>query len=59
MVGESAAACPADAGMVAGSAAGASLRAFVEIVRRGDRLPAAPLFLDEGWYVPTPLEESY
>jgi hypothetical protein len=33
--------------------------AYVENFAVGDPLPAMPLFLDSGHYVPTPLEESY
>lgn len=44
---------------VAAYAAGTPLRAFVEALAVGDRLPDMPLFLDPGHYVPTPLEQTY
>jgi hypothetical protein len=33
--------------------------AYVNFVAPGDPLPAAPLFLDDGTYIPAPLEVSY
>jgi hypothetical protein len=39
--------------------AGPPLEAYVEPVAVGDALPAMPLFLEPGFYVPTPLEETY
>lgn len=39
--------------------AAAEPTAWVEPMKAGDALPEMPLFLDEGWYVPTPLEETY
>lgn len=33
--------------------------AYLEPLRVGDRLPDMPLFLDTGWYVEAPLEETY
>jgi hypothetical protein len=35
------------------------LEAFVEPCPFGKTLPSQPLFLDEGWYIPAPLEASY
>jgi hypothetical protein len=39
--------------------AGPEYVAYVEFVAVGDPLPEMPLFLRPGYYVPTPLEESY
>lgn len=39
--------------------AGVPLTAYVESVAVGDPLPEAPLFLEPGWYVNVPLEQTY
>lgn len=39
--------------------AGDGLTAYVEPLAVGDRLPEMPLFLEPGYYVPTPLEATY
>jgi hypothetical protein len=39
--------------------AGPVVRACIEPIAVGDRLPSMPLFLDEELYVPTPLEDTY
>lgn len=39
--------------------AGNGLTAYVEPLAVGDRLPEMPLFLEPGYYVPTPLEATY
>jgi hypothetical protein len=44
---------------VAAYAAGMVKRAYVEPVAVGDLLPSLPIFLDEGRYVPAPLESTY
>jgi hypothetical protein len=44
---------------VAAFDAGEPLTAYVESVAVGDSLPDTPLFLDPGWYVNVPLEETY
>lgn len=38
---------------------GLVIRAFVETVAVGDRLPEMPLFLESDRYVPVPLESTY
>jgi hypothetical protein len=38
---------------------GTGLTAYVEPLAVGDRLPEMPLFLEPGYYVPTPLEATY
>ena len=51
---------PADKPLtVAAYSAGIPKRAYVEPVAVGDPLPALPIFLETGIYVPAPLEESY
>lgn len=51
---------PADKPLtVAAYAAGEPLTAYVEPVAVGDPLPALPIFLDQGTYVPAPLEATY
>lgn len=42
-----------------GYQSGTSVRAFAEYVRVAEPLPSVPLFLNEDWYVPLPLEETY
>jgi hypothetical protein len=44
---------------VASYCAGTIKRAYVEPIAVGDALPDMPLFLDDGWYVDLPLEETY
>ncbi len=44
---------------VAAFDAGFPLTAYVEAIAVGDALPDAPLFLEPGWYVNVPLEETY
>ena len=44
---------------VAAYAAGERITAYVEPVAVGDPLPALPIFLDRGTYVPAPLESTY
>jgi len=39
--------------------AGLPHKAYVEPIAVADVLPKMPLFLDVGWYVPLPLEETY
>lgn len=39
--------------------AGSPVTAYVEPLNVGDELPDMPLFLDQGWYVNAPLEETY
>ena len=51
---------PADKPLtIAAYAAGEPLTAYVEPVAVGDPLPALPIFLDQGTYVPAPLEQTY
>ena len=51
---------PADKPLtLAGYSAAAPLTAYVECAAVGDPLPAMPVFLDPGRYVPAPLEETY
>jgi hypothetical protein len=35
------------------------LTAYVEALAVGDSWPEAPLFLEPGWYVNVPLEQTY
>jgi hypothetical protein len=44
---------------VAAYDAGNELTAYVDALALGDSLPDAPLFLEPGWYVNVPLEETY
>lgn len=44
---------------VAAYAAGERITAYVDPVAVGDSLPAPPIFLDRGTYVPAPLESTY
>ena len=44
---------------VAAYYAGVPKTAYVDPLAVGDSLPSSPLFLDEGLYVPAPLEETY
>ena len=44
---------------VAAFDAGETLTAYVETLAVGDPLPDAPLFLEPGWYVNVPLEQTY
>jgi hypothetical protein len=44
---------------VAAYDAGDELTAYVDALALGDRLPDAPLFLEPGWYVNVPLEQTY
>ena len=39
--------------------AGEPKRAYVEPIAVGDSMPSLPIFLDEGTYVPAPLEQTY
>lgn len=48
-----------ETGTLAAYAAGNTLRAYVEPARAGSKLVDMPLFLEEGWYVLTPLENAY
>jgi hypothetical protein len=51
---------PADKPLtVAAYSAGLRTTAYVEPVSVGDPLPSLPIFLDEGTYVPAPLESTY
>ena len=51
---------PADKPLVlAAYEAGLSPVAYVEPIAVGDVLPEMPIFLEEGYYVPTPLEATY
>ena len=51
---------PADKPLVlAAYEAGLSPVAYVEPIAVGDVLPDMPIFLEEGYYVPTPLEATY
>lgn len=38
---------------------GTTVRAYVEPLQWGLQLSSPPLFLEEGWYVPAPLEDAY
>ncbi|HET6424423.1 MAG TPA: DUF4058 family protein [Planctomycetaceae bacterium] len=49
----------AAAGQIASYGAGSTVRAYIEPLHLGATIPVTPLFLDEGWYVPLPLEETY
>jgi hypothetical protein len=44
---------------VAAYAADAAITAYVETIGVGDSLPAMPLYLEPGLYIPAPLEETY
>ncbi len=44
---------------VAAFDAGDELTAYVDALAAGDVLPDAPLFLEPGWYVNVPLEQTY
>lgn len=44
---------------VAAYSAGERITAYVDPVAVGDTLPAPPIFLDRGTYVPAPLESTY
>jgi hypothetical protein len=44
---------------VAAYDAGNELTAYVDALAVGDPLPDAPLFLEPGWYVNVPLEQTY
>jgi hypothetical protein len=44
---------------VAAFDSGEELTAYVEALAVGDALPDAPLFLEPGWYVNVPLEQTY
>jgi hypothetical protein len=44
---------------VAAYDAGDALTAYVDALAIGDSLPDAPLFLEPGWYVNVPLEQTY
>jgi hypothetical protein len=59
MTGEPAAPLPGKVPAVIAYSAGQKLEAFVEPCEFGKPLPDQPLFLDEGWYIPAPLEASY
>jgi hypothetical protein len=60
LVGESLATRPAEKPLtVAAYDAGNALTAYVDALAVGDALPDAPLFLEQGWYVNVPLEETY
>jgi len=51
---------PADKPMtLAAYSAGEPMTAYVEPIAVGDPLPALPIFLDQGIYVPAPLETTY
>jgi hypothetical protein len=51
---------PADKPLtVASYDAGGGLTTYVDPVAVGDALPDAALFLSPGWYVTTPLEQTY
>src|SRR6185437_4378506 len=51
---------PADKRLtVAAYATGVPRKAYVEPVAVGDPLPPLPIFLQQGIYVPAPLEKSY
>ncbi len=44
---------------VAAYAAGVAITAYVEPIGVNDLLPAMPLYLEPGLYIPAPLEETY
>lgn len=51
---------PADKPLTAAAySAGSPKKAYVEPIAVGDLLPSLPIFLDEGTYVPAPLETTY